>query len=86
MAALKVNINGEPWTLRYVQPRSVKGDSGRCDYEKRRISLRNTEQGIERLDTLFHELFEARLPDLDHGVKDEMAALFAKATWWALME
>jgi len=86
MAALKVNINGEPWEVHLVPPSRIRGVAGLCVYRTNRIYISTAQSPPDRLKTLIHELLHARFPDLDESVADECEPVFAQAIDWILQE
>lgn len=79
----RITINGERWTLREVArlgPEESPLD-GDCSRDARLIRVRKSLRGIERLETLIHEMIHAEGWHIDEEFVERAAADMAAVLW-----
>ena len=72
----RVHIRRKWWTLEYVS-NLYKDRWGDCCWDKRTVRVRDTAAGVDRLDTIVHELTHARFPDLSEEAVTDFATTVA---------
>ena len=73
---LRVHIRRHWWRLEYVA--NLYPDRwGDCDWTKRRVRIRDKAAGVDRLDTIIHEMTHARFPDLSEDAVTDFASTVA---------
>lgn len=75
---IPVELNNEPWTVRYVSKiRSRRGnpltDLGHCVYRTKTIWIRSHQSKEDEVDTVIHEGIHAELPNLHEDVVARVA-------------
>jgi hypothetical protein len=72
----EVVIGGQRWRVRFCK---LRGAYGECDYDKREIRLSRELAGRDLMDTILHEVFHARWPDIAEESVLEFAASMTAA-------
>lgn len=73
----RVRLRGRWWVIRDAA--LGEGDCGYCHWESQRILIRSDVKGLERLDTLIHEMLHATLPDTSEDAVERAATDIAAA-------
>ena len=79
-----LQIGDEEWTIKKVPRWRIRGDLGRCVYMTRTILIRNDLSPCLTMQTVLHEVFEAKLGTLGHDVVEDLEQAAARAVWWEI--
>ena len=75
-----VVIDGQRWQLVFRSLRR-RNRCGLCEYDKRRVSICTSLEGMERLDTICHELLHACQGFASEEHVAQTATVLATALW-----
>ncbi len=83
MAAIRLTINGERWTLKFVRSITRDGEKcfGYCDYDKKEILVHRTLPPQKMADIIVHEMIHAAASNLDEEWVTDTATDIAAALY-----
>lgn len=76
---MEIIVNGARWVIRFARLRGTA--VGWCYYTKRKILVSKKLTGVDRLDTIIHELLHAHHPQLSEESVTETATGIAEVLW-----